>query len=337
MEIVDISPRGYCYGVVEAMTIARNAALDESLPRPIYILGMIVHNQHITKAYESIGIHTLDGSNRADILSQIDQGTVIFTAHGTAPAIKKAAQQKGLVTIDATCPDVQITHEQIATRVAAGYDVIYIGKAGHPEPEGAIGIAPDKIHLVSSQAEAETLNLSSSKIFVTNQTTMSQWDIREIMDALRVNYPQAIFHKEVCQATQVRQQAVVEQAQHCDLTLVVGDPRSNNSNRLAQVSEKNAGVKAYRIADVSEIQLDWLTGVKKVAITAGASTPTQIVREVSQFLKAYDPNVPATWERQSAVTSEMILPPPRYKDLQKGRARKLEKLRQTQLNDQDKE
>lgn len=111
MKVLKISPRGYCYGVVDAMVIARNAALDKTLPRPIYILGMIVHNKHVTDAFEEDGIITLDGKDREDILSKVDHGTVIFTAHGVSPKIRELARQKGLVSIDATCPDVTSTHD----------------------------------------------------------------------------------------------------------------------------------------------------------------------------------------------------------------------------------
>ncbi|SJZ53124.1 4-hydroxy-3-methylbut-2-enyl diphosphate reductase [Pilibacter termitis] len=331
MEIINISPRGYCYGVVDAMVIARNAALDETLPRPIYILGMIVHNAHVTKSFEDIGVQTVDGENRLEILEKIERGTVIFTAHGIAPEVVERAKEKGLTTIDATCPDVQITHELIAEKVAKGFDVLYIGKKGHPEPEGAIGIAPKKVHLIASLADIEKLNLSNPKLFVTNQTTMSQWDVADLMAEIQLRYPQVILHKDICLATQVRQEAVVEQAKGCDLTLVVGDPRSNNSNRLAQVSIEQAKVAAYRISDVSQIHSDWLFGIKKIAVTAGASTPTPVVREVIEFLEQFDEENPATWQGKSRVTSEDILPRARKRDLTKKREGILEKLREQQL------
>ncbi|MDA9470315.1 4-hydroxy-3-methylbut-2-enyl diphosphate reductase [Enterococcus sp. 5H] len=327
MEIINISPRGYCYGVVDAMVIARNASLDESLPRPIYILGMIVHNQHVTDAFESIGIHTLDGENRESILAQVEHGTVIFTAHGTSPKVKKLAKEKGLTVLDATCPDVMITHELIAEKVAEGFEIIYIGKKNHPEPESALGVSPNHVHLVSNLDDITNLNLSVEKIFVTNQTTMSQWDVNDLMLAIQAEYPTVVIHKDICKATQVRQEAVVEQAQGCDLTLVVGDPKSNNSNRLAQVSIEQAGVNAYRISDVSKIDVNWLTNVKKVAVTAGASTPTQIVREVIEYLQEFDITNPETHTKNSTTTAEAILPRSRFKDLTKNRQRRLEELR----------
>lgn len=308
MKVIKISPRGYCYGVVDAMVIARNAALDKSLPRPIYILGMIVHNKHVTDAFEEEGIITLDGKNRKEILEKINSGTVIFTAHGVSPEVRELAKQKGLTTIDATCPDVTKTHDLIREKEKEGYQVIYIGKKGHPEPEGAIGVAPNIVSLVETPNDVDNLTVKGEKIIVTNQTTMSQWDVALIMEKIKQKYPHAEFHKEICLATQVRQEAVSKQAGEADVLIVVGDPMSNNSNRLAQVSEEIAHTQAYRIADVSELQLQWIKDAKTVAVTAGASTPTPITKEVIAFLEQYDPNDETTWKREKKVPLNKILP-----------------------------
>ncbi|MFC5466619.1 4-hydroxy-3-methylbut-2-enyl diphosphate reductase [Lederbergia graminis] len=308
MKIIKITPRGYCYGVVDAMVIARNAALDKTLPRPIYILGMIVHNKHVTDAFAEDGIITLDGPNRKEILAKVDTGTVIFTAHGVSPEVKKLAEEKGLTTIDATCPDVTVTHDLILQKEKEGYDVIYIGKKGHPEPEGAVGVAPQIVHLVETLDDVDELNVQNDKIIVTNQTTMSQWDVLAIMEKVQEKYPQAEKHKEICMATQVRQEAVAEQAGEADLLIVVGDPMSNNSNRLAQVSQEIAGTKSYRVADVSEIEIEWLKDVETVAVTAGASTPTPIVREVIAFLEQFKYDDETTWARENKVPLDKILP-----------------------------
>lgn len=308
MKVIKIAPRGYCYGVVDAMIIARNAALDKSLPRPIYILGMIVHNKHVTDAFEEEGIITLDGNNRKEILEKVEKGTVIFTAHGVSPEVREIAKAKGLVTIDATCPDVNKTHTLIREKEKEGYSVIYIGKKGHPEPEGAVGVAPHIVYLVENKQDVEKLEIKGEKIIVTNQTTMSQWDVSEIMDKIREKYPYAEFHKEICLATQVRQEAVAEQAGNADVLIVVGDPKSNNSNRLAQVSKEIAHTEAYRIADVSELNLDWFKDAKTVAVTAGASTPTPITKEVIAFLEQFNPNDPSTWEKEKKVPLNKILP-----------------------------
>ncbi|MBS4217130.1 4-hydroxy-3-methylbut-2-enyl diphosphate reductase [Bacillus sp. FJAT-49711] len=308
MKLIKISPRGYCYGVVDAMVIARNAALDKTLPRPIYILGMIVHNKHVTDAFEEDGIITLDGPNRKEILEKVDSGTVIFTAHGVSPEVRELAKKKGLVTLDATCPDVTRTHDLIREKEKEGYDVIYIGKKGHPEPEGAVGVAPNIVHLVETMEDVEELSVNNDKIIVTNQTTMSQWDVQAIMERVKEKYPHAEKHKEICLATQVRQEAVAEQAGEADVLIVVGDPMSNNSNRLAQVSQEIAGTKAYRIGDVTEIDIEWIRNAETVAVTAGASTPTPIVREVIAFIEQFNPFDESTWERENNVPLSKILP-----------------------------
>lgn len=308
MQVIKINPRGYCYGVVDAMVIARNASLDKTLPRPIYILGMIVHNKHVTDAFEKEGIITLDGENRKDIIEKVEKGTVIFTAHGVSPEIREIARKRGLVAIDATCPDVTVTHDLIREKSKEGYDIIYIGKKHHPEPEGAIGVAPDHVFLVENKEDIDNLNLKNDKLLVTNQTTMSQWDVKHLMDYIKEKYPHVEEHKEICMATQVRQEAVAKQAGEADLLIVVGDPRSNNSNRLTQVSEEIAGTPSYRIADLSELNIEWLMDIETVAVTAGASTPTPIVKEVITFLEQFDRNDPSTHEIKRTVTLEKILP-----------------------------
>ncbi|MDQ0115412.1 4-hydroxy-3-methylbut-2-enyl diphosphate reductase [Paenibacillus harenae] len=308
MEIVKISPRGYCYGVVDAMVLALQTAKNLDLPRPIYILGMIVHNAHVTEAFEQEGVITLDGANRLEILDQIEEGTVIFTAHGVSPEVRKRAREKGLSVVDATCPDVTKTHDLIREKTAEGYHIIYIGKKGHPEPEGAIGVAPDMVHLIEKEEEIESLQVPEGRLIITNQTTMSQWDIRHIIQKLSEKYPSAEVHNEICLATQVRQEAVAGQAGGAQLCIVVGDPRSNNSNRLAQVSEEIAGVKAYRVADVSEIEREWLIGIERVAVTSGASTPTPLTKEVIAYLEQYDDNNPETWEIKRTVNMNKLLP-----------------------------
>ncbi|MFN7251246.1 MAG: 4-hydroxy-3-methylbut-2-enyl diphosphate reductase [Anaerobacillus sp.] len=308
MEVIKISPRGYCYGVVDAMVLARQTAKNLDLPRPIYILGMIVHNKHVTDAFSEDGIITLDGPNRLDILSKIEKGTVIFTAHGISPEVRRIAREKGLTTVDATCPDVTKTHDLISEKTKKGYEIIYIGKKHHPEPEGAIGVAPDHVHLVENVSDVAQLQIVSDNIIITNQTTMSQWDVSHIMKAALDKFPKAEIHNEICLATQVRQEAVAEQAKEADLLIVVGDPKSNNSNRLAQVSEEIAGTTSYRIADISELNLEWLKGINKVAVTSGASTPTPITKEVINFLEQYNQEDPSTWTIEKKVPLNKILP-----------------------------
>ena len=292
MEVIKISPRGYCYGVVDALQIVRTVAKEPTAPRPIYIIGQIVHNRHAIEELTIIGVVTLDGPDRASILEQVTQGTVIFTAHGVSPLVKQRARERGLNCIDATCPDVTKTHDLVRDLVAKGYYILYIGKKGHPEPEGVLGEVPGHISLIENEADVDALNLpaeQAEKLAISTQTTLSQWDTRRVIQYIKTRYPPAEVHIDICAATQSRQEAVVAQAQGADLTVVVGDPRSNNTNRLVQVSEEMAGIPAVRIEDLSQLNPEWLKGKKRIAVTAGASTPSQLTREVIRFIERYQP------------------------------------------------
>jgi len=292
MEVIKISPRGYCYGVVDALQIVRTVAKEPTAPRPIYIIGQIVHNRHAIEELTIMGVVTLDGPDRASILEQVTQGTVIFTAHGVSPLVKQRARERGLNCIDATCPDVTKTHDLVRDLVAKGYYILYIGKKGHPEPEGVLGEVPGHISLIENEADVDALNLTAEqteKLAISTQTTLSQWDTRRVIQYIKTRYPPAEVHIDICAATQSRQEAVVAQAQGADLTVVVGDPRSNNTNRLVQVSEEMAGIPAVRIEDLSQLNPEWLKGKKRIAVTAGASTPSQLTREVIRFIERYQP------------------------------------------------
>jgi len=293
MEVIKISPRGYCYGVVDALQIVRQVAKDPTLPRPIYVIGQIVHNRHAIEELTNLGAITLDGPDRASILEQVTEGTVIFTAHGVSPFVKSKARERGLNWIDATCPDVAVMYNLVRDLAAAGYYILYIGKKGHPEPEGVLGEVPGYISLIEDEADVDALRLTTEqeqKLAVSTQTTLSQWDTRRVIEYIKAKYPHVEVHIDICAATQSRQEAVVAQAKGADLTVVVGDPRSNNTNRLVQVSEELAGVPAVRIEDVSQLNTGWLKGKKRVAVTAGASTPSQLTREVIRFLEQYQPD-----------------------------------------------
>ena len=292
MEVIKISPRGYCYGVVDALQMVRRVAQDPTVPRPIYIIGQIIHNRHAIAELTNLGVATLDGPDRASILEQVTEGTVIFTAHGVSPLVKQRARERGLHCVDATCPDVTKTHDLVHDLVAQGYYILYIGKKGHPEPEGVLGEVPGHISLIENEDDVDALHLTAkqtAKLAVSTQTTLSQWDTRRVIQYIKTRYPQAQVHIDICAATQTRQEAVVAQARGADLTVVVGDPRSNNTNRLVQVSEELAGVPAVRIEDLSQLNVAWLKGKKRIAVTAGASTPSQLTREVIRFIEQYQP------------------------------------------------
>lgn len=308
MQVIRLTPRGYCHGVVGAMKIVQQAIDDSSLPRPIYIVGMIVHNQHVVDAFETEGVITLDGRSRLELLENVTEGTVIFTAHGVSPLVKRRAAEKGLYVMDATCPDVTRTHDLIRDKTAEGYDIIYIGRKGHPEPEGACGVAPGRVHLVETEADVDALTVNTQKIAVTNQTTLSQWDTANLMNRIKAKYPSAEIHNEICMATQLRQQAVAEQAKQADLCIVVGDPRSNNSNRLVQVSEEVAGTPAKLVSNLRDMRPEWLHGLKAIAVTSGASTPSMLTKVLIDYVEQFDERDPATWPLPDELDAQRILP-----------------------------
>lgn len=285
MEVLKITPRGYCHGVVEAIRAAKQTAKARPGEK-IRMLGYLVHNVHVTDELQQNGIELVDRDNRLEGLDQIDSGTVIFTAHGVSPAVKARAQERGLNMVDATCSDVVVTHDLVKDLVERGYDVVYIGRRGHPEPEGVLGEAPGKVHLVQDPQDVDALDLQNKKIAVTCQTTLSIWDTAAMITRVRERYPSAEAYNEICRATQDRQEAAVEAARDCDLVIVVGSERSSNSKRLVQVVRELAHKPAYLVDTVADIRPEWLEGKTRVGVTSGASTPTQLTRQVIEHLEA---------------------------------------------------
>ncbi len=290
MEVVKITPRGYCHGVVSAIEMARQVAKDPGTPRPIFILGLIVHNRHVVETLRAdYGIISLDGPDRRALLQEIPPGaTVIFTAHGVSPDIKAAAAERGLTCYDATCPDVTRTHQLVQELASRGYHIIYIGKRGHPEADGVVGEAPRQVHLVESKVDIDKLVLPAAPLAMTAQTTMSQWDNAELTDYIKERYPAVAVYNDICQATLQRQEAAVRAAAGVDAVVVVGDARSNNTKRLVQVVKEQSGKPAYLVDSADEIDPAWFAGCRRVAVTAGSSTPTHLTRDVITYLESLD-------------------------------------------------
>lgn len=310
MKVIKVTPRGFCVGVINALKIAIKAANDNTLPRPIYILGNIVHNHYISEALNTLGLITIEDNSksRLELLDNINSGTVIFTAHGVSELVINKAKEKGLYLINATCKYVNKTNSFIKEKLDNGYEVIYIGKKNHPEPEGAIGINPEKVHLIENINDLDSIKIKSSRLAITNQTTMSFWDVEEIAKKIQELYPHAEFLNEICNATQIRQEAILKNAIKADVTIVVGDPLSNNTNKLALISETKANTKAYRIENIEDINPEWFKDCKTVAVTSGASTPTAITNEVINFLEKFDYNDKSTHYKKSELNYNDILP-----------------------------
>jgi len=286
MEVLKITPRGYCHGVVDAFRIAKR--VHEETQGPVHMLGMLVHNTHATDDLQNQGIALVDQPDRLAGLELIKEGTVIFTAHGVSPQVKQRAIELGLKPVDATCSDVVRTHELVADLARKGYEVVYIGRKGHPEPEGVVGEAPGKVHLVQDPEDIDALEINSDRVAVTCQTTLSVWDTEDMIGRVKARYPQAEVHNEICRATQERQEAAVEAAKDVDLVIVVGSPRSSNSLRLVEVVKKLGHKPAYLVDRMEDLDLNWFRGAKKVGVTSGASTPTQLTRRVIEYLEALE-------------------------------------------------
>ena len=308
MKVIDLTPRGYCHGVLNAMAIVKKVIKTESYPRPIYVLGQIVHNQKITKAFKEYGVISLDqkGKTRLEMLEQVDHGTVIFTAHGISDKVIERAKEKGLTYLNATCRDVLKVHKAVKQKLGEGYQVIYIGHRNHPEPEAILDIDPS-ILFVENEKDAMLLpNDLGDKVFVTNQTTLSLYDIKSVLSIIETKYPNHIFDNEICNATTVRQQAVLDQ-EKVDLMLVVGDQKSSNSNKLAEVSKQSKQIPSYLIGGIEDIDLTWLNNISSVSVTSGASTPTKVTEEVIEFLRQYKKDDPNTWNHQTRLSITDIL------------------------------
>jgi 4-hydroxy-3-methylbut-2-enyl diphosphate reductase len=291
MEVVRITPRGYCHGVVEAIRIAKRVGNERAPGEQVTMLGYLVHNEHVTRELEDHGVTLVDAPDRMKGLDQIESGTVVFTAHGISPQVVAEAQRRGLNVVDATCSDVTRTHDLVRRLTGEGYHVVYIGKRGHPEPAGALGVAPDHTTLVERIEEVDDLDFPvGTRLAVTCQTTLSMWDTKAIIDRLVERFPDISVHNEICLATQERQEAAVLAATDVDCVVVVGSSRSSNSLRLVQVVEERAGKPAFLVDTAADVRPEWFAGMDRVGVTAGASTPTQLTRAVIAAIEA----LPAT-------------------------------------------
>ena len=285
-EIIKVDPQGYCGGVLQAIAIAKKTRLENPDSR-ITILGNLVHNQYVKKALSYDKLDTIEDKSktRLELLDQIEEGIVIFTAHGISQDVRQKALNKGLKIIDASCPFVLQTQKIIQQKLSEGFVIFYIGKYPHPEAE-AIYSTSNKIYLI--EKEEDIPNGIQEPIFVTNQTTMSIFDIQFLFDAIKQAYPEAEFHDEICNATRIRQQAILDlKDKNIDTLIVVGDPSSNNTKQLANIGKKAKIKQVIRINDVNELNVDDLHEAWRIAITSGASTPTYLTNQVIEYLENY--------------------------------------------------
>ena len=268
-------PRGFCAGVERAIEIV-DRALDRFGP-PVYVRHEIVHNKRVVESLRA------KGAIFVEELSEIPEGSVtIFSAHGVSQAVEDDAKSRHLPVIDATCPLVTKVHKEGQNHVSKDRDVILIGHAGHPEVEGTQGRISGGVYLVATAADVETLKgVNPDKVAYVTQTTLSVDDTREVIEALKRRFPAIVGPdvRDICYATQNRQQAVRGIASQVDVLLVVGAANSSNSNRLREIGSQK-GIPSYLIDDARALDPRWLDGASVIGLTAGASAPEELVQEV---------------------------------------------------------
>ena len=274
------APRGYCAGVDRAV-ITVEKALD-LYGAPVYVRKQIVHNKHVVANLEARGAVFVEE------LDEVPEGaTVVFSAHGVSPLVHEQAQQRGLKTIDATCPLVTKVHHEARRFAGEDYDILLIGHEGHEEVEGTAGEAPEHIQLVQTPEDVANIEVRDpAKVAWLSQTTLSVDETMTIVAAIRERFPELLDppSDDICYATQNRQIAIKEISREADLVIVVGSGNSSNSVRLVEVALEAGAKAAYRVDDASEIDEAWLAGVQTVSVTSGASVPEDLVEGVLSWL-----------------------------------------------------
>ncbi|MCB8880275.1 4-hydroxy-3-methylbut-2-enyl diphosphate reductase [Acidisoma cellulosilytica] len=282
MRVLLAQPRGFCAGVVRAIDIVERA-LKKYGP-PIYVRHEIVHNRHVVEDLRQRGAVFVDE------LDEVPEGAItVFSAHGVAKKVQDEAVSLGLPVIDATCPLVAKVHAEGRRYASQEREIVLIGHAGHAEVEGTIGQIPAKVHLVQTVADVATLDVSDAdKLAYVTQTTLSVDDTRGIIQALQTRFPTIMGPdvRDICYATQNRQQAVRDLAREVDVILVVGSRNSSNSNRLRELGEE-LGCRSYLIDDEKGLKSEWFDGIDRVGVTAGASAPEVLVQNVLDGLRQF--------------------------------------------------
>jgi 4-hydroxy-3-methylbut-2-enyl diphosphate reductase len=280
MDILLANPRGFCAGVDRAIIIVEQAL--EKFGAPIYVRHEVVHNKFVVDELKR------KGAIFVEELADVPAGnTVIFSAHGVSNEVRREAEVRGLNVFDATCPLVTKVHVEVAKMRAAGREIIMIGHKGHPEVEGTMGqveggAAAGGMYLVETPEDVARLQVKDAeKLAYVTQTTLSIDDAANIVSALKARFPSIAAPKSdsICYATQNRQDAVKLMAKDCDLVIIVGSPNSSNSNRLREVA-RNQGVESYMVDDASHLDPQWVVGKKRIGVSAGASAPEVLVKEV---------------------------------------------------------
>ncbi|HEX9180812.1 MAG TPA: 4-hydroxy-3-methylbut-2-enyl diphosphate reductase [Burkholderiales bacterium] len=303
MEVILANPRGFCAGVDRAIEIVERALALHGAP--IYVRHEVVHNRFVVEDLRS------KGAVFVEELAEVPAGaTVVFSAHGVSQAVRREGEALGLKVFDATCPLVTKVHVEVARMREQGREIIMIGHRGHPEVEGTMGQSRDGMHLVEGPEDVAGLQVRDpgNLAFVT-QTTLSVDDAARAVAALKARFPAIVGPRkdDICYATQNRQDAVKQLATQCDLVIVVGSPNSSNSNRLREVAQL-AGAEARMVDRAAELQPEWLEGKGRVGVTAGASAPEVLVREVIERLRSLGAD---SVREAEGITERVVFPVPK--------------------------
>jgi len=279
-EVVLAEPRGFCAGVDRAIEIVERALAK--FGAPIYVRHEIVHNTYVVNDLKAKGAIFIED------LADVPAGaTLVFSAHGVSQAVRREAAERGFTVFDATCPLVTKVHVEVAKLAKEGYEFVMIGHKGHPEVEGTMGQLSDGIYLVEDVADVARVQPRGDKLAVVTQTTLSVDDAAEILAAVKRRFPHVREPKkqDICYATQNRQDAVKVLSPQVDVVVVVGSPTSSNSNRLRELAER-LGTSAYMVDSADDLQPAWFEGRSRVGLTAGASAPEVLVRQVIDRLRS---------------------------------------------------
>lgn len=287
--IIKFPIQSFCFGVRNAIKKTNNVLNNEDTIKPLSMLGEVVHNKYVSEYFENQGITVYKEGTRLEMLDNIDKGTVIITAHGVSDQVKNKINSLGLSSIDTTCPFVSNSIMLIKKYLRLDYTIIYIGSKNHPESETAVSFG-NKVILISSIDEAKNLDINTNKLIVTNQTTMSMYDIQDIINCLKSKYPHLETMEKVCSASIERQRMVMETAkQHQNdpttAFIVIGDKFSHNTKKLADIiSEYNDNV--YLAESISDVPLKKVKQYETIYLASGTSTPNCIIEEIYNVLNS---------------------------------------------------
>lgn len=289
-KIIKLKENGFCYGVKKAIEITNMVAEDLNYPRPIYLLGNLVHNEYVKAYLEKKGIIILDGKSRLEMIKKINYGTVIFSAHGVSREVEKIAFEKGLTVVDSTCPYVKRTFIGMENAINNNYQIIFVGKPNHPETEAALAISPS-VHLYDASLNQLVDKDLKGTVALCHQTTMSSYDVEHILDNLKKDYPNIIKLDMICNVTEKRQQAIINLNKATNLNhsiiIVVGDQTSNNSNKLYEMAKRMHASTIF-INDISDLNLNEIKIYSEIYLISGTSTPQKIVDEIEEVLNKLD-------------------------------------------------